>query len=196
MIRSDLLQVGDVGGTTSRDFAAIAIKAKIWGWMSILNPYKCNHSFTVVRVPEDTVGTGRVLFKAGSLCIAEMGADGVDLMPFDEYRTDYKGDHYVFIGRHLFFRDNPPAQDMYSKFILDLRARHIKYGWEDILREEKWIDPMIKDNPNTLICNQLPREGFKRLGIPYPEQFNTAQFSPRDWQEWDDLTHIDSAVFA
>lgn len=194
-MKADLFKVGDVGGTTAKGPFAWIIKAKIWGLRYMFSADKCNHTFTVIRLDRDILDRNNlVILKNGDLCIAEMGADGVDLKSFDEYFPANKNGWYVFISRHPAFSQNITAEGVYSNFILGLRDRHIKYGWEDILREEAWIDKRIKDNPDTLICNELPREGFKRCGIPYPESFDTPQFSPKDWQLWSDMIRIEKEI--
>jgi len=176
MIRVGCFRVGDVVGTTSLSPLACIIKARTWGWRKMFDQGLCNHIATVVT-------------EHGLLYFMEMLGKGIHETDIHEYDHFAPRDHICWVGRHPAM-DDPAKRMCYNNYMLDLHARHIKYGYEDIanfITEEVGIH--LKDKQDTLICSELPRVGFKRFGIPYPVNWDK-ECAPSDWQQWVEMENL------
>ena len=176
MIKVQNLQVGDIVGTTSLSALSIGIKIRTWGWRKAFDQTKASHIATVVS--EHTLSY-----------FMEMLAKGIHETDINEYDHSAPRQHICFVGRHRAF-ENPQTQAMYNSIMLELHARHVKYGYEDLANFilEK-VGIRLKDKQDTLICSELPRVGFKHCGIPYPSTWDK-ECAPSDWQQWVDLSRV------
>lgn len=178
MILVNKLQVGDIVGTTSGAPIAMAIKFRIYGWRHVLHQDDSSHIATVVDRGQ------------GLLYLAEMLPGGIELTEIHCYDHKKPLRHIVFVKRHPAFNDSV-IKLCYNDFMLEAHSRKVKYGFEDMANFLPGIH--FKDNPNTWICSELPREGFKECRIPYPVQWEKA-CSPRHWQDWTIPTDITKTV--
>lgn len=176
MINYSSLQIGDIIGTTSASPLAALIKARTWGWRSMLDQKKCNHIATIVDRGH------------GLLYLAEMLSKGIELTELHTYDHKAPRQHICFVGRHDAFYDIT-TQVKYNNWILSQHSHGVKYGWDDFFRTEGWFAKRVKDHPDTMICNELPREGFKYCGIPYPSTWDNPDFCPMNWQTWVSLAN-------
>jgi hypothetical protein len=180
MIHVERLQIGDIVGTTSLSPLACAIKLKTWGWRKMFNQGLCNHIATVVS--EHSLNY-----------FMEMLGKGIHETDINEYDHSAPRDHICFVGRHHAF-DDCVTRERYNDYILQLHAKHIKYGYEDIANfifEDVGI--RLKDKQETLICSELPRSGFKKFGISYPSNWDK-DCAPSDWQQWVELQNITKSI--
>ena len=181
MIKIDKLKVGDIVCTTSASPIAVAIKIKLWGWRNCFNEKLANHTGIICRRSN----------YSSLLYIAEMLSDGLNYTALSEYDHKHPRNHFVFVGRHPKMDGFRLSKEcMINHFISNAHDAYIKYGYEDLLH---FLNSKVKDNPNTLICSELPREVFRDCGITYPKQWDI-DCSPKDWQTWVDLTNVTSEV--
>jgi hypothetical protein len=176
MIKVQNLRIGDIVGTTSLSALSIGIKIRTWGWRKAFAQDRSSHIATVVS--EHTL-----------FYFMEMLAQGIHETDVNEYDHSAPRQHIAFVGRHRAF-ESEATQKTYNDFMLELHARGIKYGYEDLANFilEK-IGIHLKDKQETLICSELPRAGFKYCGIPYPSAWDK-DCSPADWQQWVDLSRV------
>lgn len=178
----DKLKVGDIIGTTSYNPLASIIKMKTWGFKYALAQNKCSHIGCIVDRG------------FGLLYIAEMLATGISLTPLNRYASKPPKEHIVFIGRHNSFSNDADKVKQFNNWILLQHSKGVKYGWDDFFRESSWLSKIFEDKKETMICNELPREAFKFCNISYPESWNQNNFSPKDWQCWEALEHIEKEI--
>jgi hypothetical protein len=180
MIHVDKLRIGDVVGTTDLSFLSSMIKLRTWGWCSMLSQSKCSHIATVVQ-------------EHGLFYLMEMEGKGITESDVNKYDHSPPRAHICFVGRHPVF-NRMAIQLQYNDYMLLLHEKHVKYGFEDIANfvlEEVGI--RLHDKQDTLICSELPRVGFAKCGIPYPQAWEK-DCSPENWQVWPDLPKITSEI--
>lgn len=177
MIKVENLRPGDIVGVTSGSPLATVIKLRTWGWKHAFDQTKASHIAVVVDRGQ------------GLLYLAEMLSNGLDLNEIHEYDHTPPRSHICFVGR-LPALDNLELRSKFNAFILEAHARKVKYGFEDLL---KFLNIPLKDNQNTWICSELPREDCKKQAITYPNTWDK-NCAPADWQRWNVLTNITTSI--
>lgn len=180
MINVKKLRIGDIICTTSGSPLATIIKFRTWGWRYMFSQDKASHIATVVDRGE------------GLLYFAEMGAYGFDLTEIYTYDRPKPLSHVCCVLRHDAF-NSLINRTHYNNFMLKAHAHKVMYGYEDLVNFLPAIH--FHDNPNTWICSELPREGFKTCGIPYPIAWDNS-CSPKDWQCWKVLKDVTKEIIA
>lgn len=174
-LNPEAFRIGDVVGTTSLSALSAAIKIKTWGWRYAFAQSRSSHIATVTT--EHTLNY-----------FMEMLGKGIHQTDINEYGSSGPSAHVVFVGRHKAF-DNDSVRTTYNNYMLALHARHIKYGYEDIANFILGdVGIRLKDKQDTLICSELTRAGYAKVGIPFPTAWEK-NCSPADWQRWVDPSY-------
>jgi len=109
---------------------------------------------------------------------------GLVLTDPQKYNHKHPFKHVVFIGR-LKELDNADLRCDMNEWVFTAYKIGKQYDYPGLLEYPKWLSWMqVQDRPDWWYCSEMPRHGFERYGIPYPESWKE-KVSPMDHQLWD-----------
>ena len=184
MINAAKFRIMDICGITSQGPLQVGIKDFTWArdmhfwqptyWKTVLSQSLASH-IALIATEHSLNYT------------IEMEGDGIEENYIHEWDHGLSGpqDHITFVGRHKAFY-NPNLAAAANAYLLDLHARHVKYGFTHIVNfVADTLGIHLHDKDNRLICSELPRVIFKQFKIIYPPAWDNL-CSPMSWQIWQD----------